>query len=87
MGKCVSDTKAQKVIYVTFNELTLGGQQQQANFKSELENGDYYACLRKIENSDNGIGKGRFPQRLSTKCLKTHIPRYIEWAITNIYEK
>ncbi|MEK5439342.1 MULTISPECIES: ATP-dependent nuclease [Paenibacillus] len=87
MRKCMSNPIALEVIYSTFNELTSGGEQQQANFKSELENGNYYACLRKIENSDNGIGKGRFAQRLSTKCLKVHIPDYIEAAINQIIEK
>ncbi|MEK3701936.1 AAA family ATPase [Paenibacillus sp. FSL R10-2199] len=82
-----SDPLARKTIYSTFNELTSGGDQQKLNFKTELENGKYDACLRKIENSDNGIGKGRFAQRLSTKCQKSHIPKYVQLAIENIYEK
>ena len=82
-----SNVTAQKAIYSTFNELTSGGAQQKINFKTELETGKYDACLRKIENSDNGIGKGRFAQRLSTKSLEAHIPDYVKSAIQKIHDK
>ena len=53
----------------------------------QLESGDYWACLRKIENSDNKIGKGRFAQRLSTKCRIEHVPSHIKNALNEIYKK
>ncbi|ADM71977.1 DNA replication and repair protein RecF [Paenibacillus polymyxa E681] len=87
MLKSNSNVSARNAIITTFEELTNGGDQQKSNFKAELEAGEYDACLRKIENSDNKIGKGRFAQRLSTKCLKVHIPGYVKSAIQKIYDK
>lgn len=77
--------KALNVISDLFLELTTGGSQQKLNFKKELEAGEYWKCLNKIEG--NGIGKGRFAQRLSGVCMKEHIPGYIESAINYIYKK
>lgn len=85
MDECYKNTKAKKIICDIFNSLTDGGKRQKNNFKTELEDGDYWSCLRKIES--NGIGKGRFAQKMSIKCNKNHIPAYIEDAINDIYEK
>ncbi|MCQ6546257.1 ATP-dependent nuclease [Bacillus wiedmannii] len=75
------------ILCSTFNDLTTGGKQQKENFKQDLDAQDYWSCLRKIENSSNKVGKGRFAQRLSTVCTKKHIPAYIENAIKEIYTK
>lgn len=75
------------ILCSTFNDLTIGGDQQKENFKHDLNTQDYWSCLRKIENSSNKVGKGRFAQRLSTVCTKKHIPAYIENAIKEIYTK
>ena len=85
MGHCKKSTEAQQVFCDLFNELTDGGETQKANFKKELESGQYWKCLRKIEG--NGIGKGRFSQRLSAVCNKEHISVYIKKAISYIYQK
>ena len=77
--------KPLEVISDLFSELTTGGAQQKQNFKKELKAGEYWKCLNKIEG--NGIGKGRFAQRLSGVCMKEHIPGYIESAINYIYKK
>lgn len=77
--------KALNVISDLFLELTTGGVRQKQNFKKELKAGEYWKCLNKIEG--NGIGKGRFAQRLSGVCMKEHIPGYIESAINYIYKK
>lgn len=77
--------KALNVISDLFLELTTGGARQKQNFKKELKAGEYWKCLNKIEG--NGIGKGRFAQRLSGICMKEHIPGYIESAINYIYKK
>lgn len=77
--------KALNVISDLFFELTTGGARQKQNFKKELKAGEYWKCLNKIEG--NGIGKGRFAQRLSGVCMKEHIPGYIESAINYIYKK
>lgn len=77
--------KALNVISDLFLELTTGGARQKQNFKKELKAGEYWKCLNKIE--ENGIGKGRFAQRLSGVCMKEHIPGYIESAINYIYKK
>ncbi|MBM6617295.1 ATP-dependent nuclease [Bacillus suaedaesalsae] len=84
---CKKKKVAQEIICSVFEELTSGGTQQKKNFKIELGNGDYFSCLRKIESSGNGIGKGRFAQRLSSLCTIDHIPDYIKNAIVDIYNK
>jgi putative ATP-dependent endonuclease of OLD family len=85
MKKCKNHKPATQTIIDIFNQLTEGGDKQKANFKKEIESGEYWKCLNKIEG--NGIGKGRFAQILSTVCLKEHIPNYIEKAINYIYQK
>lgn len=76
---------ATNVFINLFNELTTGGETQKKNFKDQLEAQEYWKCLAKIES--NGIGKGRFAQKLAGRCLEEHIPEYIESAINYIYEK
>lgn len=75
-----------KNICDTFNELTLGGTIQKENFEAELNNGDFYSCLRKIENSQNKIGKGRFAQRLSTHPHFI-VPPYINNGLNSLISK
>ena len=76
-----SQEAEKKILFEIFNELTSGGDRQKRNFKSELEIGEYWKCLSKIENN---IGKGRYAQRLSTQCMIGHIPDYIKNAINYI---
>lgn len=85
MEHCKKSKEAKQVLCDLFNELTDGGKTQKANFKKELESEQYWKCLRKIEG--NGIGKGRFSQRLSAVCSKEHIPLYIKKAINYIYRQ
>ena len=85
MEHCHGNEEATQVIIDLFNELTTGKDAQKANFKSEIETEKYWKCLKKIES--NGIGKGRFSQKLAVKCQKEHIPNYIKKAIDYIYEK
>lgn len=87
MDTCSDSNEGQDIIYNIFVDLTTGGEQQKENFKKELQNGDYWSCLRKIENSSNEVGKGRFAQRLSLMCIKEHVPNFIEEAIIKIYSK
>ncbi|MBS3873131.1 MAG: AAA family ATPase [Firmicutes bacterium] len=75
------------VIYSVFDQLTSGGDQQRRNFSANLTSGDYYKCLRQIESSHSGIGKGRFAQRLAEKVTPTMIPGYISNAINRIVQK
>lgn len=75
------------VICSVFDQLTSGGDQQRRNFSANLTSGDYYKCLRQIESSHSGIGKGRFAQRLSEKVAPTMIPGYISKAINRIVQK
>lgn len=74
-----------KIFIETFNELTTGGATQKKNFKEQLEAKEFWKCLAKIES--NGIGKGRFAQKLAGRCLEEYIPEYIKSAINYIYEK
>lgn len=85
MEHCHGNSGATQVIIDLFNELTTGKDAQKANFKSEIETEKYWKCLKKIES--NGIGKGRFSQKMAVKCRKEHIPNYIEKAIDYIYQK
>ncbi|MCY6353635.1 ATP-dependent nuclease [Clostridium sp. ZS2-4] len=85
MKACAKNAKAKKIICDVFNSLTNGGDRQKENFKNELEKGDYWSCLRKIES--NGIGKGRFAQIMSIKCDEKHVPAYMKSAINDIYKK
>lgn len=85
MEHCHRNEEATQVIIDLFNELTTGKDAQKANFKGEIETEKYWKCLKKIES--NGIGKGRFSQKLAVKCQKEHIPNYIKKAIDYIYEK
>lgn len=75
------------VICSVFNQLTSGGALQKWNFSASLTSGNYYKCLRKIESSHSGIGKGRFAQRLAEKATSTMIPGYISNAINRIVQK
>lgn len=85
MVQCKNSMEAKQILCNLFNELTDGGKTQKANFKKELESGQYWKCLKKIEG--NGIGKGRFSQRLSVVCSTELIPGYINKAINYIYQK
>lgn len=85
MQTCSSDNMAKQVFVDIFNELTEGGDRQKENFKNEMDLGKYWKCLTKIEG--NGIGKGRFAQKLSARVCKEHIPPYVKKAIDYIYEK
>ncbi|MBQ8799666.1 MAG: AAA family ATPase [Lachnospiraceae bacterium] len=85
MEHCHGKKKATDIIVGLFNELTTGKEAQKANFKREIEEEKYWKCLKKIES--NGIGKGRFAQKLASRCCKEHIPGYIKSAIEYIYEK
>lgn len=85
MQTCSSDNVAKQVFVDIFNELTEGGDRQKENFKNEMDLGKYWKCLTKIEG--NGIGKGRFAQKLSARVCKEHIPPYVKKAIDYIYEK
>lgn len=77
-----TDEKGRKIIEDIFDALTTGGAKQKKNFKQYMADGDYWRCLRRIEDN---IGKGRFAQRLSLYCNKEHVPAYVEAAINHIY--
>jgi len=82
-----ADTTNKEAICSLFNQLTNGGEQQQNNFKKNMESHDYYKCLGQIESSHSGIGKGRFAQRLAENATPTMIPKYISDAINTIISK
>lgn len=85
MEQCKENKRATNVIIDIFNELTTGGETQKSNFANELRSEDYWKCLSKIEG--NGIGKGRFAQKLAGRCCNEQIPWYIKNAIDYIYQK
>lgn len=85
MNACTSNVTATQVFIDIFDELTEGGDRQKKNFKDEIIDKKYWKCLSKIEG--NGIGKGRFAQKLSSRVCKDHIPDYIKEAINYICKK
>lgn len=76
---------ATKVFIDIFEDLTTGESIQKRNFYSEITSEDYWKCLSKIEG--NGIGKGRFAQKLAVGCCKEQVPCYVKNAINYIYQK
>ncbi|MBU3175191.1 AAA family ATPase [Clostridium estertheticum] len=85
MYACRKNATATQVFIDLFNELTEGGKTQKINFEKEINTGCYWKCLSKIDG--NGIGKGRFAQKLVGRVCESHIPDYIEKAINYIYQK
>ena len=85
MERCNREPTAKQIFIDIFNDLTDGGDVKKTKFKREIKLGEYWRCLKKIEG--NGIGKGRFAQKLSTQCCKEHAPEYVEAAIEYIYTK
>jgi len=85
MEKSEKNEAAIQVFNDIFNELTTGGTTQKSNFENEIRSADYWKCLSKIEC--NGIGKGRFAQKLVGRCCKEQVPCYIKDGIEYIYQK
>ena len=85
MVQCKENETATNVFIDIFNSLTTGGETQKRNFTNEMKSEDHWKCLSKIEG--NGIGKGRFAQKLAGRCCKEQIPWYIKDAIDYIYQK
>lgn len=85
MKACESDEVATQVFIDIYNELTEGGERQKENFKQEINNKKYMKCLSKI--AGNGMGKGRFAQKISSRVCEAHIPVYVRNAIDYIYKK
>ena len=84
MSKCTENTDKELICNI-FNELTIGGDRQKSNFKKDFNECKYWECLKRIEG--NGIGKGRFAQRLSNDIKDNLVPEYIKEAIEYIYQK
>ncbi|QZN78719.1 ATP-dependent endonuclease [Paenibacillus sp. DR312] len=87
MINCSDDTESNDILISLFEDLTNGGEKQKTNFRDNLNKEDFWACLRQIESSHSGIGKGRFSQRLAQKCTLAHMPGHIEEAIDYIYKE
>jgi len=81
-SKCEADEQA--LICSVFEELTAGGTQQNSSFARHFSNKEYDRCLRQIEASHSGIGKGRFAQRLSSRVTVNMVPDYVHDAIVYI---
>jgi len=80
-------TNEHALICSIFKELTDGGEQQINNFVSNFSVKAYDKCLRQIESSHSGIGKGRFAQRLSSRVTANMAPDYVCDAIIHICKK
>ncbi|UOB17518.1 ATP-dependent nuclease [Abyssalbus ytuae] len=67
-----------------YSEVRTGGEKEQENFNTELDNKNFWNGLKKI---DNNISKGRFAQRLSAHLTIEMVPDYIINAINEIIKK
>ena len=74
----------EKAFTDTFNQL-VESERKQENFKRKLKAQDYEFCLRRIE--DQSVGKGRFAQIFSGKCLVDNCPEYVKKAIEYVCSK
>ncbi len=84
MMECTSTEDGERAFIDTFNQLVESSRKQN-NFKNRLRNQDYEFCLRRIE--DQSVGKGRFAQIFSGKCVADNCPDYVKNAIEYIYTK
>lgn len=84
MMECTSTEAGERAFTDTFDQLVESSRKQN-NFKNRLENQDYEFCLRRIE--DQSVGKGRFAQIFSGKCVTDNCPDYVKNAIEYIYAK
>lgn len=84
MMECTTTETGKKAFTDTFNQL-VESEQKKHNFESKLKGQDYEFCLRRIE--DQSVGKGRFAQIFSEKCVTDNCPEYVKKAIEYIYSK
>ena len=84
MMEQTSTEEGKQVFIDTFN-LLVKSTQKKNNFKRKLEDQDYEFCLRRIE--DQSIGKGRFAQIFSGKCIANNCPIYVRKAIEYVYSR
>lgn len=78
MMECSDSTEGLAAFTETFNSL-VDGERRRNNFVEHLNNKDYDFCLRRIE--DQSVGKGRFAQSFSEKCVADNCPDYVKNAI------
>lgn len=84
MMECTITEVGKKAFTDTFNQL-VESEQKKRNFESKLRDKDYEFCLRRIE--DQSVGKGRFSQIFSGKCVADNCPQYVKKAIEYVYSK
>lgn len=84
MMDCTTTEAGETAFTDTFNHL-VESERKQHNFESKLKNQDYEFCLRRIE--DQSVGKGRFAQIFSGKCVADNCPDYVKNAIEYVYAK
>lgn len=79
----VGDINENEIVKKAYADIRPGGEQQQANFDTELDSGNYWDALKKIETN---AGKGRFAQRLASECTVNQIPAYVKESIEYIID-
>lgn len=84
MMECTSTEVGEKAFIDTFEQL-VESKRKQDNFKNRLKKQDYQFCLRRIE--DQSVGKGKFAQVFSGKCVADNCPDYVKNAIEYVYTK
>ena len=84
MMECTSTVAGEEAFTDSFNQL-VESERKRNNFKNRLKNQDYEFCLKRIE--DQNIGKGRYAQIFSGKCVSDNCPDYVKNAIEYVYMK
>lgn len=82
MRACKNDRKSCEILSNIYNALNNNSKTKTARFIKSIYSEKYDCCLKRIE--ENGIGKGRYAQMLSTMCTRRHVPQYIEESIEYI---
>ncbi|NVK66626.1 MAG: AAA family ATPase [Flavobacteriales bacterium] len=72
------------VLKNVYSQVRDGGEKQQENFDTELDNNNYWSALKKIESN---ISKGRFAQRLADQLTLDMIPEYLVNAVSDIVHR
>lgn len=79
-----ADKTGIEIFKTVYSEVRPGGETQQKNFDNEIDSGNFWAALKKI---DDNVSKGRFAQRFVSHLIMDLVPDFITEAIHEIINK
>ncbi len=80
----IADETGIEIFKTVYSEVRPGGRKQQKNFDNDLDSGNFWDVLKKI---DDNVSKGRFAQRFVSHLIIDLVPEYIKEAIHDIIDK